>query len=164
MTIGSRIKPGQTYGNWTVMRRSASTDNRRRVTFVCRCVCGREFEVLGQNLTNGRSTQCRPCASHERAHLIHIPREVYNRLYQQARGAIRRCDDSDNDYYAGRGISVYHVWRDDIRLFIEYLVTLPGYNDDTLVIDRVNNDGNYEPGNIRFTTWSESNYNRRLPR
>lgn len=54
-------------------------------------------------------------------------------------------------------------WVGDIRLFVEHLVTLPGYDNPELVIDRINNNGNYEPGNLRFATWSESNYNRRLP-
>lgn len=130
---------------------------------MCRCDCGKEVLVLAQHLTKGTSTQCRSCANHERAHLINMPRDLYARLYHQARGAIRRCSDVDNLDYHGRGIIVFADWTKDIKLFVEYLVTLAGYNDESLVLDRINNDGNYEPGNLRFTTWSESNYNRRLP-
>ncbi len=130
---------------------------------MCRCDCGSEVSVLSHNLTNGRSTQCRSCANHERAHLVEMPRDVYARLYHQARGAIRRCTDTENLNYNGRGIKVCAEWLGNIKLFVEYLITLPGYNDESLVLDRVNNDGNYEPGNLRFAIWSESACNRRLP-
>ncbi len=160
MSVKSKIQPGDVYNSWTVVSRTA---DRRRVRFICQCVCGTVEDVLGQNLVGGTSKQCRPCANHDRAHLKDIDRDVYNRLYHQARGAVRRCLDLDNEDYGGRGISVYHVWVTDLKLFVEYLITLPGHADPLLVIDRINNNGNYEPGNLRFATWSESNYNRRLP-
>lgn len=50
MTIGSKITLGEVYGSWTVIRR---TSDRRRVRFTCRCTCGREADVLAQNLTGG---------------------------------------------------------------------------------------------------------------
>lgn len=148
------------YGSWEVLYR---TNDKKRVRYRCRCLCGKEIDVLAQNLTSGRSTQCRSCANHERAHLMHIARDLYGRLYHQARGALRRCTDTDNEDYAGRGISVYSAWKDNVQLFVEYLVTLPGFDNPELVLDRTNNDGNYEPGNLRFATWSESNFNRRTP-
>lgn len=160
MTIGSKITIGSVYGSWTVVSR---TSDRRRVKFVCKCSCGREVVVLAQNLANGNSKQCRSCASHQRAHLISIPRGIYARLYHQARGAIRRCSDASNKHYAGRGISVDPRWAADIQLFVEYLASLPGCNDPSLVLDRENNDGGYVVGNLRFVTHSESNYNRRPP-
>lgn len=160
MTIGSKIIPGDVYGSWTVIRR---TSDRRRVRFICKCYCGKEVNVLAQNLTNGSSKQCQACGQHQRAHLIDMARDLYGRLYHQARGAIRRCSDLDNEDYAGRGIKVHPEWATNIKLFVEYLASLSGCNDQSLVLDRTNNDGNYEPGNLRFVTWSESNYNRRTP-
>ena len=160
MSIKSSITEGAIYSSWTVLGR---TSDRCRVRFICQCSCGIVEDVLAQNLTNGRSRQCRSCANHKRTHLMDMPRDLYARLYHQARGAIRRCTDTTNLDYCGRGIVVYSEWLASIKVFVEYLITLPGCNDNSLVLNRINNDGNYEPGNIRFATWSESNYNRRLP-
>lgn len=161
-----KIVVGETYGNWTVLRRCPVG---KRVKYLCKCICNREIEVLAQNIGT-RSTQCRPCASQlctrRRNHLVYIPQKLYGRLYHQARGAIRRCNDSSSQQYhnyGGRGITVYLNWLKDIKIFIEYLATLPEYDSPLLVLDRIDNDGNYEPGNLRFTTWSKSGYNRRLP-
>lgn len=159
MTVGSRIAPGDNYGEWTVLSR---TDDRRRVRFICRCSCDREVDVLAQNLVSYRSVQCRSCANHNRAHLKDIPRGLYGRLYHQARDAVRRCTNPEYADYYGR-IKVFPSWLINIKLFIEYLITLSGYDNTSLVLDRINNDSDYEPGNLRFVTWSESNYNRRFP-
>jgi hypothetical protein len=62
--------------------------------------------------------------------------------------------------YGGRGITVYQEWRDDPFVFFAYLETLgpcpPGHS-----LDRINNDGNYEPGNIRWASIVEQNNNQR---
>jgi hypothetical protein len=88
----------------------------------------------------------------------------WDRIYKKAYAAIDRCTNRRNPgykHYGGRGIRVCDEWLDDCRLFAEYLLTLPGHRDRTLVLDRIDNDGNYEPGNLRFVTPKESVANRR---
>jgi len=64
--------------------------------------------------------------------------------------------------YGGRGIGIYEPWISDKLLFIEYCKTLSGWDNLNLTLDRINNDGNYEPGNLRFTSRVIQSRNRRL--
>jgi hypothetical protein len=72
------------------------------------------------------------------------------RLYKIWDGMIQRCTNSNRHeytYYKGRGISVCDEWLKFIP-FMEWAMA-NGYSDD-LTIDRVDNDGNYEPGNCKW--------------
>ena len=77
-------------------------------------------------------------------------------------GMIRRCTDercASFRYYGGRGISVCQEWRDSPARFIAWAIT-NGYRTG-LEIDRINNDGNYEPDNCRWVTHSVNQLNKR---
>ena len=65
-------------------------------------------------------------------------------------------------YYGGRGIQVCNEWLYSFENFLNYLKSNNMYPKPAgLSIDRINNDGNYEPGNIRWATQSQQNYNQR---
>lgn len=85
----------------------------------------------------------------------------------RVRAAIARCTNKRHPDYAGcggRGIKVYEPWLWNPRAFVQYLMTLPDHDDPYLLLDRIDNDGHYEPGNLKFSTPSESQYNRRRPK
>lgn len=63
--------------------------------------------------------------------------------------------------YGGRGITVCPEWRADFWAFVAYVADNLGERPDGHTLDRIDNDGNYEPGNVRFATRSEQNRNRR---
>jgi hypothetical protein len=72
-----------------------------------------------------------------------------------------RCYNPHNarfDRYGKRGITVCDEWKDDFQPFFEWAMN-NGYKDD-LTIDRINNDGSYEPGNCKWSTTKEQCKNR----
>ena len=79
--------------------------------------------------------------------------------YHAWNGMINRCTQpkmKHYKHYGGRGISVCPEWR-DFRNFLRDM----GPRPEGMSLDRINNDGNYEPGNCRWTTREEQRRNRR---
>lgn len=73
---------------------------------------------------------------------------------------IARCENPNNKQfkdYGGRGISVCKRWRDDYAAFLSDM----GRRPDGCTIDRINNDGNYEPGNCKWSTKMQQMANTR---
>lgn len=73
-----------------------------------------------------------------------------------------RCyDPTHNGYYryGGRGITVHPDWH-DFNTYLQYVLTLPEASLD-LSLDRANNDGHYEPGNLRWVSARTQANNRR---
>jgi hypothetical protein len=74
-----------------------------------------------------------------------------------------RCYDPGHKayrHYGGRGITVCERWLNSFESFLADM----GLKPDDLSIERINNDGNYEPGNCKWATLSEQNSNRRAYR
>lgn len=159
------MKLHEIFGSWQVV------DTPENVMVLCRCICGVEKLIKRYNLISGYSTQCQKCAtisrtSARRLLCSHMSNRLYKRLQWKVHNAISRCtnvDDKDYACYGGRGISVCPEWVLDQGQFIIYLAQLPGVDVSGLVLDRENNDGNYEPDNLRFVTWYESAQNRANP-
>jgi ribosomal protein L37AE/L43A len=83
------------------------------------------------------------------------------RLYEVWKMMIRRCRDGNiptYKYYGGRGIKVCEKWRKNFANFRDWALS-NGYGEG-LQIDRIDNDGGYEPNNCRFVTNAENKRNQ----
>ena len=63
--------------------------------------------------------------------------------------------------YGGRGIIIYFPWMTDFKLYYDYVKNLPHFGEKGYTIDRIDNDGNYEPGNLRWATRHIQSTNQR---
>lgn len=152
---------GERFNRWTVVERGETFSS-------CRCDCGYVTNVRTNLLLRNKSKQCRSCAITSRNKQISRwdgDNDKYPpRLRMAAKNAIIRCTNPNHAQwkcYGGRGIKVHPPWVEDRRLFVEYLMTLEGWDDESLWLDRTNNEGHYEPGNLRWVTSSVSRINSR---
>lgn len=151
---------GQRFGRLLVIRREGSRNGR--ATWYCKCDCGNYKVVIGKNLKNGKTSSC-GCLHKE---LLSKRSKTHGmtgkRLYRIWHDMKNRCEyskDKKYSYYGGRGIKVCNEWSSNFESFMTWALS-NGYND-LLTIDRINNDGNYEPNNCRWITMKEQCSNRR---
>lgn len=89
----------------------------------------------------------------------------YEKIHRVWYGIIERCySELHKSYheYGGRGITVCDEWKNDFQAFYDWAMS-NGYKEG-LQIDRIDNNGNYDPKNCRFVTASENCRNRRTAR
>jgi len=82
-------------------------------------------------------------------------------MYSRWRNMVRRCVDPKNDRYAdygGRGIKVCDAWRASFGAFVADMGEPPGPG---YTLERIDNDSDYEPGNVRWALWAEQARNTR---
>jgi len=123
--------------------------------------CLIHFETSTNCVKRRECTQCLTCARKQK-HKVKKHGESKTPLYAVWKSMKSRCNrETSNAYnlYGARGISVCEDWNNDYRTFRDWSM-LNGY-EAGLTLDRINNDGNYEPTNCRWTDWKTQNNNRR---
>lgn len=149
------------YGRWT-LGEYVRKDKSNNKYYLCECDCGTEKVVRIDHLRSGKSKSC-GCIKNEQ---IKALRSTHNlsgtRIYNIWRNMVRRCNDNSAisfKYYGARGISVCEEWLLDVKTFYDWAIN-NGYQEN-LTIERVNNDGNYEPSNCKWITHVEQQLNKR---
>ncbi len=164
----NRYSKGHKLGNCTYIEEtlSAITDSGRYVRkalFICEC--GNEFEasIDAVKCKNTKSCGCFQKAMARKANKTHGLSS--HPLYSTWKHMTARCIDpkeSGFKHYGARGISVCDLWNNNIKAFIDYVTPLPNALQPGYSIDRIDNDGNYEPGNVRWATQRDQTLNSRL--
>lgn len=87
------------------------------------------------------------------------------RMHNKWWGMIQRCYNSNiHNYknYGDRGITVCYEWKDDFKVYYKHVISLPNAMEFGYSLDRIDNDGNYEPENMRWATIFQQASNKSL--
>jgi len=124
------------------------------------CECGNKFETQIESVNSGNTKSCGCFVRRSITERSFVHGLSKTRLYRTYYGILTRCyNNKSKDYhrYGERGIRVCDEWRDDYVSFTTW-ANANGYKRE-LSIDRVDNDGNYEPSNCRFVTKADNTRN-----
>ena len=140
---------------------------QRQVVWECDCDCGNICFVRTSHLKSGATKSC-GCLNSDMASARAKDRatnyEYPPRLRRIWKNMKQRCTNSSSDSfknYGARGITVCDEWK-SFNPFAAWAMN-NGYADH-LTLDRIDNCGNYQPSNCKWSTWKEQANNRRKPK
>jgi len=162
------INQGDIFGRWTVLERTRSGKYSHKIkmktwspTAICKCDCGEVKEVYVANLIHGKSKGCgcdfsqiaktkftKHGLSDSKEHLAWL--SMKGRCYNKSQQSFKN--------YGGRGIIVCDRWLSKFEFFFSDMGAAPSTKHS---IDRINNNGNYEPKNCRWATPLQQSKNKR---
>lgn len=157
----------RTFGRLTAISITIERWNGKVVWF-CKCSCGVGILVPSASLLCGNTRSCgcfklqvarergRSSATH--GHTKNGRATPEWRLWHAIRNRCQNTNNRDFALYGGRGITVCDRWNDSFENFLADVGFKPAPN---LSLDRINNNGNYEPGNVRWATVKQQINNRR---
>lgn len=153
---------GRRFGRLVVLGRSRI---QSRWYADCLCDCGQQKSVYIYNVMSGKSKSCGCLAKESSSARFTTHGRSYCRGYDKAYRAWQsikdRCYNPNSGVfhnYGGRGISVCARWMESFDAFLHDMGSPPTASHS---IDRIHNDGNYEPGNCRWATSLEQGVNKR---
>lgn len=160
---------GKKYGMVTILKEVETVRSGRRVDV--KCDCGVEKTMYLHNLVGNRAKTC-GAGIHRQTHgytagtrMRGPNRRTKDYYYSTWSGIKERCvSPRGKDYanYGGRGIKMYELWINDPVAFIDWIHENLGPRPcKKHSLDRIDNDGHYEPGNLRWATARQQMLNRR---
>ena len=155
---------GQRFGRLLALERASSVGGH--AMWLCRCDCGQSTTARGTHLSRGliRSCNCLNTDLKKARQTKHgdtpwqQEKAAEYRIWRHIKTRCLNPNMPGFKYWGGRGISICEEWRDDYAAFLAHVGRRPSPKHS---IDRINNDGHYEPGNVRWATAIEQRHNRR---
>lgn len=152
---------GRSFGRLSIISESDQRTVDGKVKWNCVCTCGNTLTTSGRYLRDGDT---RSCGCLEKETLLN--RNTSHGLsgtseYNIWKALKQRCYNPNELHYAdygGRGILICDRWLNSFENFIEDMGNKPS---PTHSIDRIDNDGNYEPSNCKWSTKAEQGRNKR---
>lgn len=160
---------GKTFGYWTVVSR-AVVEGSSSTYWKCICLCGVQRNVLASKLKEKRSKSCGCMKSEMISESLSVHGGCIGEIspeYQSFNGMLHRCNNIDRDdyhHYGGRGIKVCDSWDPSKGGNFSNFLSDMGTRPKGSTLDRVDVNGNYEPGNCRWAIRSIQTHNSRKKR
>lgn len=150
---------GKRFGKLTAMHPTASR-KRKAIVWIFACDCGYLVEASGRKVREGSPRSCKTCSVKLQSEKVRTHGMSSTREFRSWQACIQRCVNerySNYHNYGGRGIKVCERWRNSFMDFLEDMGSRPAGKS----LDRINNDGDYEPSNCCWSSAKQQNNNRR---
>jgi len=149
---------GKKFNRLTVISREGRSPSNK-IMWKCLCDCGKILDIIGASLKNGNTKSC-GCLNDENRLINNLKHgKSKTKMYKSWSDMKSRCLNKNNKNYSrygGRGISVCNEWL-KFEPFMKWAIA--NNYDESLEIERRNNNKNYEPSNCKWATRKEQNNN-----
>lgn len=149
---------GKTFNHLTVIEYAGKNKYKKKL-YKCKCNnCGNEKVMIGTEVKNGYSKSC-GCLAKQNKKIKHGM--TGTTIYKKWKTIKARCynpNASNYKWYGGRGIGMYEEWKNDFSKFYKDVGDVPFEGAE---LDRIDNNGDYEPNNVRWVNHKDNSNNRR---